>query len=139
MTVKDIAAEVLVKGSTIYTMEWLIWPPAQLINFMFLPTKFRVLYDNIISLGFDTYYSNVKYHSEVRNTEIMGKNKNIDTKTIVNDNSNMDKETIVTDNISESSNIDKETIINDNISESSSMDIKTIVNDNISKSLETNH
>ncbi|XP_050399443.1 mpv17-like protein 2 [Patella vulgata] len=110
MTVKEIAAEVLVKGSTIYTMEWIIWPPAQLINFMFLPTKYRVLYDNIISLGFDTYYSNVKYHSEVRNTEVISQSKNIDIETIVNNNiskSNyMDKETIVNDNISEINNID---------------------------------
>lgn len=54
------------KGATLYTAEWLIWPPAQFVNFYFLPTKYRVLYDNTISLAFDCYFSRVKYGKEGR-------------------------------------------------------------------------
>ncbi|KAK3085604.1 hypothetical protein FSP39_006014 [Pinctada imbricata] len=60
-TVKDMKTEMKEKGATLYITEWLVWPPAQVINFCFLPTRFRVLYDSSISLGFDCYYSKVKY------------------------------------------------------------------------------
>merc|ERR1719365_176010 len=48
-------------GGRLYLAEWVIWPPAQFLNFAFLPTRFRVLYDNLVSLVFDTYTSNVKH------------------------------------------------------------------------------
>jgi protein Mpv17 len=38
-----------------------VWPPAQVINFYLLPTRFRVLYDNTISLGYDVYTSYVAH------------------------------------------------------------------------------
>lgn len=60
-TAKDMNLEIKEKGTTLYLMEWLVWPPAQVINFCFLPTRFRVLYDSTISLGFDCYFSKVKY------------------------------------------------------------------------------
>lgn len=41
--------------------EWVVWPPAQIINFYWLPNKYRVLYDNTISLGYDVYTSKVKH------------------------------------------------------------------------------
>ena len=44
--------------------EWFIWPPAQFVNFYFLPTRFRVIYDNAISLGYDMYTSHVKNSNE---------------------------------------------------------------------------
>lgn len=61
-------------ATELYTAEWLVWPPAQVImsiyvsfpqfflqaiNFYLLPTRFRLLYDNVISLGFDCYCSHV--------------------------------------------------------------------------------
>ena len=52
------------KGTTLFTAEALIWPPAQYVNFLFLPTRFRVLYDNTVSLGFDCYYSYVKHKKD---------------------------------------------------------------------------
>lgn len=56
---------ILDKGKDIFIAECWIWPPAQLINFYFLPTKYRLLYDSVISLGFDTYFSYVT-HKELR-------------------------------------------------------------------------
>ena len=47
-------------GTKLYIAEWVIWPPAQFINFYFLPTRYRVLYDNTISLLYDTYTSHVQ-------------------------------------------------------------------------------
>ena len=49
------------KSWRLYLAEWVIWPPAQMINFFFLPLKYRVLYDNTISLGYDVYTSYVKH------------------------------------------------------------------------------
>ncbi len=45
-----------------YLAEWVIWPPAQFVNFWLLPTRFRVLFDNAVSLGYDVYTSHVKHH-----------------------------------------------------------------------------
>ncbi|RZC36545.1 inositol monophosphatase 3, partial [Asbolus verrucosus] len=54
---KEMLLEVKQKAWMLYVAEWVIWPPAQFINFYFLPTRFRVLYDNTISLGYDVYTS----------------------------------------------------------------------------------
>ncbi|XP_072947520.1 mpv17-like protein 2 [Epargyreus clarus] len=65
--------EVKEKFWTLYRAEWLVWPPAQIINFYFLPTKYRVVYDNTISLGYDIYTSHVKHQKtpkEADNTMI---------------------------------------------------------------------
>ncbi|KPJ07269.1 Mpv17-like protein 2 [Papilio machaon] len=53
--------EVQSKFWTLYKAEWFVWPPAQIINFYFLPTKYRVLYDSTISLGYDIYTSHIKH------------------------------------------------------------------------------
>lgn len=53
------------KGVLLYLSEWLVWPPAQMINFFFLPTRFRVLYDNSISLLYDVYASHVCFDVQV--------------------------------------------------------------------------
>lgn len=53
------------KAMKLYIAEWVVWPPAQFINFYFLPTKFRVLYDNTISFGYDIYTSYVTHLQEI--------------------------------------------------------------------------
>ena len=58
-TLEETWEEVKDKAIRLYTAEWIIWPPAQIINFYILPTKYRVLYDNTISLGYDVYTSYV--------------------------------------------------------------------------------
>ncbi|CAK1586041.1 unnamed protein product [Parnassius mnemosyne] len=58
---ENFTGEVQEKFWSLYKAEWVIWPPAQIINFYFLPTKYRVLYDSTISLGYDVYTSHVKH------------------------------------------------------------------------------
>lgn len=53
--------EIKDKAWRLYAAEWVVWPPAQIINFYFLPLRYRVLYDNTISLGYDVYTSYVKH------------------------------------------------------------------------------
>ncbi|CAM1292694.1 Uncharacterised protein g511 [Pycnogonum litorale] len=59
--IEYIKKEVLHKGWRIYMTEWYIWPPAQLINFSLVPLKYRMLFDSMISFGFDIYTPYVKY------------------------------------------------------------------------------
>ncbi|CAG7833569.1 unnamed protein product [Allacma fusca] len=58
---EEFLDEVKSKSWRLYLAEWVIWPPAQYINFYYLPTRYRVLYDNTISLGYDFYTSYVKH------------------------------------------------------------------------------
>lgn len=75
--------EVKDKFWTLYKAEWVVWPPAQIINFYFLPTKYRVLYDNTISLCYDVYTSQVKHakpvKDEKKSTEPLLENKSEST------------------------------------------------------------
>lgn len=50
------------KAWKLYVAEWMIWPPAQFINFYLLPYRYRILFDNGISLCYDIFTSNVKYN-----------------------------------------------------------------------------
>lgn len=56
---KEFLLTIKKKAWRLYAAEWVIWPPAQFINFYFLPHKYRVLYDSTISLGYDVYTSYV--------------------------------------------------------------------------------
>lgn len=73
-SLKQLKEELMEKGLKIYTAEWLIWPPAQFINFYLLPLRYRVFFDNFISFGFDIYSPYVKYRcklkSEIESNEI---------------------------------------------------------------------
>ncbi|XP_014285422.1 mpv17-like protein 2 [Halyomorpha halys] len=62
-SLKDIGNEIIEKGKQLYVAEWVVWPPAQLFNFFFLPTKYRIFYDSSISFGYDIYTSYVKHDS----------------------------------------------------------------------------
>lgn len=64
---KKVFEEIKEKGmENIYVVEWMIWPPAQYFNFLVLPLRYRILFDNIISLGFDIYSPYVKYKTELK-------------------------------------------------------------------------
>ena len=58
---REIWEELQDKGWTLFKAEWMVWPPAQFVNFYFLPTRYRVLFDSTVSLFFDYYYSYVKF------------------------------------------------------------------------------
>lgn len=58
---EQIVTEIKDKAWRLYVAEWVVWPPAQIFNFYFLPNKYRILYDNTISLGYDVYTSKVKH------------------------------------------------------------------------------
>ncbi len=69
---RQIASDVVHKGGNLYLAECLVWPPAQFVNFYFLPTRFRVVFDNLVSLGFDTYTSYVKHTPSNREVALFG-------------------------------------------------------------------
>ncbi|CAK1544984.1 unnamed protein product [Leptosia nina] len=66
---ENFTDEVKDKFWILYKAEWYVWPPAQIINFYFLPTKYRVLYDNTISLGYDVYTSHIKHYKTQKHKE----------------------------------------------------------------------
>ncbi|KAJ3662957.1 hypothetical protein Zmor_007271 [Zophobas morio] len=61
----ELWTEMKDKAWKLYAAEWVIWPAAQYINFQFLPTRYRVLYDNLVSVGYDTYTSYIKYIDKI--------------------------------------------------------------------------
>lgn len=68
-SIEQLKEELLEKGSKIYIAEWIIWPPAQFINFYLLPLRYRLIFDNFISFGFDIYSPYVKYRCKLKDKE----------------------------------------------------------------------
>jgi protein Mpv17 len=61
----EVYDNLMTKGKRIYMVEWAVWPPASLVNFYLVPLRYRVLYDNVISFGFDIYNSYI-VHKHLR-------------------------------------------------------------------------
>lgn len=59
---QEVIDEIKEKAWKLYAAEWTVWPVAQFVNFYWLPTKYRVFYDNTISLGYDVFTSRVKHN-----------------------------------------------------------------------------
>lgn len=68
-TCNETWEEMKEKAWKLYAAEWMVWPAAQFINFFWLPTRYRVFYDNCISLGYDVYTSQVK-HSDSEDAKL---------------------------------------------------------------------
>lgn len=57
----EVWDEIKEKAWKLYAAEWTVWPVAQFINFYWIPTHYRIFYDNVISLGYDVFTSKVKH------------------------------------------------------------------------------
>ncbi len=57
----SVSSEVSRTLPSLYLADCLLWPPAQCVNFYFLPTPYRVLFDNGVTCLFNVYASKVKH------------------------------------------------------------------------------
>jgi protein Mpv17 len=93
---KRFKEELIEKGlCDIYLVEWFIWPPAQFINFYLLPLRYRILFDNVISFGFDIYCPYVKYKTQLKSEKMESmKNRDKDSGNQDNSNTSSDQELV---------------------------------------------
>lgn len=60
-TNEEITQEMKEKAPGLLIFDWIIYPPAQFVNFMFLPTRFRVMYESFVAFIVDLYYCHTKF------------------------------------------------------------------------------
>lgn len=65
-SVRECTDEIKDKYWTIYTADWLVWPPTQFINFYFINPKYRVLYINAITMLYNVFLCYIKHNEDLR-------------------------------------------------------------------------
>lgn len=65
---------------TVYKADWCIWPPAQVINFYFLPSKVRVIYVAFITYIWDTFLCVMNTQNTALKEQNMPSSDNNETK-----------------------------------------------------------
>ncbi|KAF2358562.1 Mpv17/PMP22 [Trinorchestia longiramus] len=53
------------KFPAVYLFDWMIWPPSQSINFLYVPVPYRVLYINCITVVWDAFLSYMKHYDQL--------------------------------------------------------------------------
>uniref|UniRef100_A0A182MSU5 Pmp22 peroxisomal membrane protein n=1 Tax=Anopheles culicifacies TaxID=139723 RepID=A0A182MSU5_9DIPT len=71
-SVTECTAELRHKYWTIYTADWLVWPPTQFINFYLISPKYRVLYINAITMLYNVFLCYIKHNDDLV-TQLTGK------------------------------------------------------------------
>lgn len=61
---KQLKREMVNKGIKLYIFECITWPPLQVINFYYVPSRYRMVYNNTVSFFHDIYSSFIKYEEE---------------------------------------------------------------------------
>lgn len=60
---KELFFEIKSKFIETYKVDCCFWPPSQLINFLFVPMRYRVMYINFMTMFYDIFLSHTKYVS----------------------------------------------------------------------------
>ncbi|XP_055597669.1 mpv17-like protein 2 [Uranotaenia lowii] len=72
-SIQECTDELTDKFSTIYTADWMVWPPTQFINFYLISPKYRVLYINAITTLYNVFICYVKHNDDLRIAPTLGK------------------------------------------------------------------
>lgn len=59
--IEEIRKELKLKFGETWKVDCCFWPPAQCINFLFVPLHYRVLYTNAMTMVYDIFLSYMKY------------------------------------------------------------------------------
>lgn len=65
-SIKECTDEIKSKFVTVYLTDWLVWPACQFINFHYLPTNYRVIYVNFVTMLYNIFLSYVKHTDSER-------------------------------------------------------------------------
>lgn len=59
--IEEACREIKVKLIDAWKVDCCFWPPAQCVNFLFVPLQYRVLYTNFMTMVYDIFLSYIKY------------------------------------------------------------------------------
>lgn len=61
--------EFIDKFPTLYIADWCVWPLAQAINFKYINARYRAVYVNTLTLGWNVFLSYIKYEDQPADEE----------------------------------------------------------------------